>query len=58
MIRDAEVGDALHGCSICRNAPSISYLFFANDSYLFFKSSLGEVEVVCDILLRFEQDSG
>ena len=58
MIRDSEGGGALHGCSICRNAPSISHLFFADDSYLFFKSSLAEAEVVRDILLRFELVSG
>ena len=40
------------------NAPSISHIFFTDDSYLFFKSSLAEVEVVRDILLRFEQVSG
>ena len=27
MIRDAETRGALHGCSVCRNAPSISHLF-------------------------------
>ena len=56
MIRDSEASGALHDCSVCRNAPSISHLFFVNDSYLFFKSSLAEV--VCDILLRFKQVSG
>ena len=58
MIRDSEARGALHGCLVCRNAPSISHLFFADDSYLFFKSSLAEVEVVRDILLKFEQVSG
>ena len=58
MIRDSKARGALHGCSVCRNAPSISHLFFADDSYLFFKSSLVEAEVVRDILLRFEQVSG
>ena len=57
MIRDSKARGALHGCSVCRNAPSISHLFFADDSYLFFKSSLAEAEVVRDILLRFEQVS-
>ena len=58
MIQDSEARGALHGCSVCRNAPSISHLFFADDSYLFFKSFLAEAEVVHDILLRFEQVSG
>ena len=54
MLRDLEARGALHGFLVFRNAPSISHLFFADDSYLFFKSSLAEVEVVRDILLRFE----
>ena len=54
MIRDSEARGALHGCLVCRNAPSTSHLFFADGSYLFFKSSLAEVEVVLDILLRLE----
>ena len=58
MIRDSEARGALHGCSVCKNAPSISHLFFADDSYLYFKSSLAEAEVIHDILLRFEQVSG
>ena len=58
MIRDSEARGVLHGCSVCRNTPSISYLFFADDSYLLFKSYLAEAEVVRDILLRFVQVSG
>ena len=58
MIRDSKARGALHGCSVCRNAPSISHLFFTDDSYLFFKSSLVEAEVVRDILSRFKQVSG
>ena len=58
MIRDLEGRGALHGCSVCRNAPSISHLFFADDSFLFFKSSLAEAEVVHDNLLIFKLVSG
>ena len=62
MIRDLEARGAFHGYSIYRNAPSISHLLFADDSYLFFKSSLAEAEaeaeVVRDILSRFEHVSG
>ena len=54
MIRDSEARGALHGCSVCRNEPSISHLFFTDDSYLFFNSFLAEAEVVRDILLSFE----
>ena len=52
MIRDFEARGALHGCLVCRIALSISHLFFAGDSYLFFKSSLAKVEVLRDIFLE------
>ena len=54
MIRDSEAKGAFHGCSVCRNAPSIFHLCFADDMYLFFKTSLAEAEVVHDILSIFE----
>ena len=54
MIRDSEARGALHGYSVCRNAPSISHLFFADDSYLFFKNSLAEVEVVKSYSLEIQ----
>ena len=30
----------LHGCKIDRGAPTISHLFFAHDSYLFFRANI------------------
>lgn len=30
----------LHGVKVARNAPSISHLFFADDSFLFFRANL------------------
>lgn len=42
--------DGLHGVSICRGAPNVSYLFYADDYFLFFRASRGEVEVMKGIL--------
>ncbi|XP_050207459.1 uncharacterized protein LOC126656878 [Mercurialis annua] len=47
----------LHGIAICRNAPSISYLFFADDCYLFFRENLEEMVEVKEILGRYEKAS-
>ncbi|GKV08912.1 hypothetical protein SLEP1_g20481 [Rubroshorea leprosula] len=39
MIRDAEEQKLLHGIKICRQAPTISHLFFADDSFLFLRAT-------------------
>lgn len=38
----------IQGCRVTKNAPSISHLFFTNDSFLFFHSNLRE----CQHILR------
>lgn len=42
MISAAETQNRLHGLKICKRAPSISHLFFADDSFIFFKASTPE----------------
>lgn len=36
LIKDTEKHGYLHGIKICRGAPVVSHLLFANDSFLFF----------------------
>ena len=43
-LRDMQAKGLIHKCSIARNAPSISHLFFVNDNYFFFKSSQVNVD--------------
>jgi hypothetical protein len=38
LIRHAEARGDIHGVKICRNAPIVSHLLFADDSFLFFQS--------------------
>ena len=40
----------IHGASICRGAPKVSYLLFADDSLLFCRATQNEVEVVSEVL--------
>ena len=49
LTREEEVG-WLHGVSICRSAPSISHLLFADDSLVFCQAKQEEVQVVSDVL--------
>ncbi|XP_057248279.1 uncharacterized protein LOC125493714 [Beta vulgaris subsp. vulgaris] len=52
-------GDGLiHGARVCRSAPRISHLFFADDSILFTRATLQECSVVADILSTYERASG
>ena len=48
----------INGSKICRGAPSISHLFFADDSFLFFKSTEEETRVIHRILELYESYSG
>ena len=48
----------IHGARICRGAPLVSHLFFADDSILFTKASVQECSVVADIISKYERASG
>lgn len=37
LLRQAKLAGRIHGVRICRGAPPISHLLFANDSFLFFQ---------------------
>ena len=48
----------MHGVSICRRAPSISHLLFAEDSLLFCRATQDEVQEIVDILQLYATASG
>ena len=48
----------IHGVSIYRRAPSISHLLFADDSLLFCKANLEELQVISDVLQTYAVASG
>ena len=48
----------IHGARVCRTAPRISHLFFADDSILFTRATLQECSKVADILSTYERASG
>ncbi|XP_073152476.1 uncharacterized protein [Henckelia pumila] len=48
----------ISGVRIASSCPTITHLFFADDSLLFFRASLGECEVIRQCLLSYEKASG
>ena len=58
LIRDAESRGELTGTKICRRAPSVSHLLFADDCFLFFKADENQTNVMKNILTTYETTSG
>ncbi|KAL0004281.1 hypothetical protein SO802_011842 [Lithocarpus litseifolius] len=58
IIHDAARNLSLTGISVSRNCPSITHLFFADDSILFCKANTGECQELKRILQRYETASG
>jgi len=55
---DAVTKNCLHGIKVCRSAPSITHLFFADDSLPFMWANLPEAQKVMNILNTYEATSG
>jgi hypothetical protein len=58
LIRSAEARGDVRGVKICRNAPIISHLLFADDCFLFFRATNHEATVMKHILATYEAASG
>jgi len=58
LIRDAETRGVLTGTKVCRQAPSVSHLLFADDCFLFFKANEVQAHTMKNILSTYELASG
>lgn len=58
LIRKAEGRGDIHGIKICRNAPIVSHLLFADDCFLFFRAEESEAMIMKEILSTYENASG
>lgn len=57
-IKKAADEGRIQGCRIHRQAPSITHLLFADDSFLFCRATMEEVNEIKSILQAYEVDSG
>ena len=58
MLRKEECEGMISGVSVCRGAPRISHLLFANDCIIFGKANVGEGNRVFKVLADYEKESG
>ena len=58
MLAKAQEEGRHHGVAVCRRAPCISHLLFADDSLIFCKVSQEEVQVILDVLQTYAASSG
>lgn len=58
MLFYAESQQLIHGISIASSAPPINHLFFADDSFIFFKAEGEECQRVQNMLRIYEEASG
>nr|KYP39961.1 hypothetical protein KK1_038699 [Cajanus cajan]KYP39965.1 hypothetical protein KK1_038703 [Cajanus cajan] len=58
LLRKAEARGELHEATICRGAPQVSHLLFADDCFLFCKATELECTTLRTILQQYESASG
>ncbi|CAN0838310.1 LINE-1 retrotransposable element ORF2 protein [Linum grandiflorum] len=58
MIRKASLEGYVHGYRVCRQAPPVSHLLFADDSIFFFKASIQEARKMRTIFDAYSSASG
>ncbi|GAU32101.1 hypothetical protein TSUD_358070 [Trifolium subterraneum] len=58
LINKAVAQGDLHGVKICRGAPMVSHLLFADDCFLFCRANLSESRKLMEVLKVYEDVSG
>jgi len=58
LLAKAEADTRVHGVAVCKRAPNISHLLFADDSLLFCWATQDEVQEVVDIMQLYAKASG
>ena len=58
MLKREEIEGKIKGVSMCRGAPQVSHLLFADDSIIFCRESVSEGQRVMKVLVDYEQELG
>jgi len=58
LLKKAELEGRIKGVSICRGAPKITKLMFADDSFLFCQATRVEGEIIAEVLHTYARASG
>ena len=58
LLRNAVAEGVIHGFSICRNGPKLTYLFFADDCLIFCRSNVEECNKIQELLALYETALG
>ena len=58
LIKSTVNNGQMGGISICRGGPRLSYLFFVDDSLIFYKATLEECTALQRVLKVYEKASG
>ena len=58
LIRMKEREGLLHGVTIARGAPTVSHIFFADDSFIFFRANVNEAASIKELLAVYGRASG
>ena len=58
LIQHAVIEDKIRGYSLCRFGPKISHLFFADNSLLFCRAQISDIQAIQEILELYEKASG
>ena len=58
MLQQIASNDTIRGFSLCKRGPKISHLFFVDDTLLFCKASMADLQAIQDILALYEEAAG
>lgn len=58
LLRKYELNKWVHGIKVCRKAPMVTHMLFADDSYLFCKADSSEAMKMVELLSVYERASG
>lgn len=58
LIQRNQARGLIHGCEKAKRGHVVTHLFFADDSYLFFRAKMDEVQCIKDCLKKYEKASG